>query len=280
MENKELNQLIKSAFQEDAPRGDITSKYFGSTKHNATAKIIAKQTGILAGLDIAIACFKYIDKNLNIKKKTADKALLAKGDILAVIEGSLNSILLAERTALNFLQLMSGIATATAQMAEQIKGTKAKLLDTRKTIPGLRKLSKYAVICGGGINHRLDLSTMVLIKENHLKKLSLTELTKRLVKFRRGEKSIKVEIEAEKLEQVRDFLRLPVDIIMLDNMSVSEMKEAVQLRNTFNPNIMLEASGNIKLKNIRKTAQTGVDFISCGSITHSAKAFDFSLLIA
>lgn len=279
MEKKEIKQLIKRAFQEDAPQGDVTSGYFCSKKTKATAQIIAKETGVLAGIEVCETCFKFTDRFVKFNKLKKDGSFLKKGEIIATIEGNLRKILLAERTGLNFLQFLSGIATATNKLAALIKNTHVKLLDTRKTIPGLRALSKYAVRCGGGTNHRLNLSDMVLIKDNHLAKLPFAELQQRIEKIKRKNIIIKIEIEAESLEQVKQFLTLPVDIIMLDNMSLAQMKKAVGLRNKLNPAIKLEASGNVSEKTIKAIAQVGVDFISVGAITHSVKAFDFSLKI-
>jgi nicotinate-nucleotide pyrophosphorylase (carboxylating) len=279
MEKKEITQLLRKAFREDAPQGDITSNYFCHKKTKATAQIIAKDTGVLAGLEICESCFKFADRFVKFNKLKKDGAELKKGQIIATIEGNLKNILLAERIGLNFLQLLSGIATKTNILTKLIKKTNAKLLDTRKTIPGLRYLSKYAVRCGGGTNHRLNLSDMVLIKDNHLAKLSFIELKQRIEKIKHKNIIIKIEIEAETLEQVKQSLTLPVDIIMLDNMSLAQMKKAVFYRNTINPAIKLEASGNINKNNILATAKTGIDYISVGSITHSFQAFDFSLKI-
>lgn len=279
MLKKEINRLIKIAFQEDAPQGDITSNYFCHNKTKAQAKIIAKAAGILCGIDIAETCFKKASPWLRFEKLKKDGTLLKKGDIVASLEGPIKAVLLAERSALNFLQLLSGIATATNNLVNKVKSTKVKILDTRKTIPGLRYLSKYAVRCGGGANHRLNLSDMILIKDNHLAKLSLPELKKHLEKVKRKNIIIKIEIEAESLEQVRNFLSLPVDIIMLDNMSPAQIRKAVTLRDKINPAVKLEASGNINKKNILAIARCGIDFISSGSITHSFAAFDFSLKI-
>lgn len=279
MEKKEITQLVRTAFREDAPQGDITSNYFCQKKVKIQAQIIAKTNGVLAGIGICESCFKHIDRFVKFNKHKKDGAALKKGEVVASIEGNLKKILLAERTGLNFLQLLSGIATNTNNLAKLIKKTPAKLLDTRKTIPGLRDLSKYAVRCGGGTNHRLSLSDMILIKDNHLAKLSFGELRQRIEKIKHKNIIIKIEIEAETLNQVKQFLTLPVDILMLDNMSLAQMKKAVFYRDTINPAIKLEASGNINKNNILAAAKTGVDYISVGSITHSFQAFDFSLKI-
>jgi len=209
----------------------------------------------------------------------ADGAKIKKGAVIAKVRGRLNNILLAERTALNFLQHLSGIATETNKLVRLLRGTNVQLLDTRKTTPGLRELEKYAVVCGGGQNHRRNLSDMVLIKDNHLAGLKLAELPKRLKRFRFWQRNKKVEIEAASLAQVKNFLKLPVDIILLDNMSAAEIKKAVALRNKLNPQIQLEISGGVNAKNIRQLAAASADFISCGWLTHSAPALDISLTI-
>lgn len=273
--SQQTKSLIHTALREDAPHGDITSRYFGSRKKIVRAKIIAKADGIICGLDIAGYCFR----KAGFQTKFQDGAKVKKGTVIAQLNGKMNDILLAERTALNFLQHLSGVATATNNLVRLIDKTRVSLLDTRKTIPGLRELEKYAVLIGGGQNHRLNLSAMVLIKDNHLSALKLKELSQRLKKFRFWQRNKKVEIEAATLLQVKNFLKLPVDIILLDNMSIAEIKKVVVLRNTINPQIKLEISGGVNEKNIQAFAKTGVDYISCGQITHSAPALDISLLI-
>ncbi len=275
---KEIKQLIKQAFREDAPKGDITSRYFVENKE-ASAVLIAKQSGILCGIDLAAACFKYADKKISFTKLQPDGAEIEKGMELARIKGNHLKILLAERVALNFLQFLSGIATKTRTFVKKIEKTNTKILDTRKTLPGYRVLSKYAVVCGGGTNHRQSLSSMVLVKENHLHGLSLEQLKNKIKTLRRRNRKISIEFEAENKEQVANFLTLPINMLMLDNMSNTEMKECVALRNKINHKILLEASGNMSLETILPAAKTGVDFISVGALTHSVEAFDISLLV-
>lgn len=274
--SRNTKRLIRAAEREDAPQGDITSRYFGKRNKIVSARIIAKENGVLCGLEIAEYCFRKVE----FQTKYLDGAKIKKGNVLAKVHGRLNEILLAERIALNFLQHLSGVATKTAKLVRLISGTKTQLLDTRKTIPGLRELEKYAVLCGGGKNHRLNLSDAVLIKDNHLAELTLKELAKRLNKFRFWQRGKKIEIEAADLRQVKNFLRLPVNIILLDNMSPVNLKKAVVLRDTLNPQIKLEISGGVNEKNIQPLAKIGADYISCGSITHSAPALDISLRIA
>jgi nicotinate-nucleotide pyrophosphorylase (carboxylating) len=278
--DRDIRRLIAAAFTEDAPQGDITSRYFGEEKAIVTARLISKATGVIAGLSIAEACFKYVNRRIVFSRKIQDGTLVKSGDILAEITGPKNSVLLGERTALNFLQHLSGVATATQSLVRVLEGTKAVLLDTRKTIPGLRRLDKYAVTCGGGRNHRMSLSDMILIKDNHLAKLSFTELQKRIALVKKKQPMMKIEVEAETLGQVRRFFTVPVDVIMLDNMPVAQMKTAVALRNKMHSPILFEASGNVTERTILKIARCGVDYISVGAITHSVKAFDISLRMA
>ncbi|GBR76429.1 nicotinate-nucleotide pyrophosphorylase [Candidatus Termititenax persephonae] len=261
--------------REDAPRGDITSRYFGGRWQMAKGKIIAKANGVLCGLAVARYCFR----KSSFCTDYADGDQIKKGTVIAEIGGRLNDLLLAERVALNFLQHLSGVATETNKLVKLLKGTKVKLLDTRKTIPGLRELEKYAVCCGGGQNHRLDLSDMVLVKDNHLAGLRSGALLKRIKRFRFWRSAKKIELEAATLRQVEDFLTLPVNIILLDNMPLAKIKKAVALRAKLNPQIKLEISGGVSEKNIRTLAGSGVDYISCGRITHSAAALDITLLL-
>ncbi|MDR2428933.1 MAG: carboxylating nicotinate-nucleotide diphosphorylase [Candidatus Margulisbacteria bacterium] len=273
--SKNTRALIHRAWREDAPRGDITAKFFGDKRKIISGKIIAKAGGVVCGLEIAAYCFRRAD----FQTKFSDGAKIKKGAVLAKVQGRLNDILLAERVALNFLQHLSGVATETHKLAARLKSAKVKLLDTRKTTPLLRELEKYAVRCGGGQNHRFNLSERVLIKENHLAGLKLSDLQKRIKRFRFWRKNKKIEIEAATLRQVKDFLALPVDIILLDNMSAAAIKKAAALRAKLNPRIRLEISGGVSEKNIAALAKLGADYISCGKITHSAPALDVSLLL-
>ncbi|GBR75243.1 nicotinate-nucleotide diphosphorylase, partial [Candidatus Termititenax aidoneus] len=236
--SKKTRALIHRALREDAPRGDITSKFFGNKHKIVNGKIIAKTGGVICGLEIAAYCFR----KANFQTKFSDGAKIKKGAVLAKIKGRLNDILLAERVALNFLQHLSGVATETNKLVKLLKGTNVKLLDTRKTTPLLRELEKYAVVKGGGQNHRLNLSDLVLIKDNHLAGLKLSDLQKRINRFRFWRRNKKIEIEAATLQQVKNFLDLPVDIILLDNMSAAALKKAAALRAKLNPQIKLEIS--------------------------------------
>ncbi len=270
--------LIQSALAEDIKTGDITTDALIPEDENCTAQLISKEAGVIAGLEIFKMVFNLINKNasaieFNIEKNDSEK--VSKGDLIATIKGSYKTILTGERTALNFLQRMSGIATKTNKFVEAIKGTKAQLLDTRKTVPGFRALDKYSVLAGGGKNHRFGLYDMVMIKENHIRVIgSITEAIK-LVRDKYKDK-YQIEIETTNMEEVKEALVLQPDIIMLDNMSLKQMREAVDF---IDGNVKTEASGNINLNSIRAVAETGVDFISVGSLTHSVKALDISLLI-
>jgi nicotinate-nucleotide pyrophosphorylase (carboxylating) len=271
--------LIKKALKEDLGKyGDITTDSIipGSQKGKAVLK--AKSGGMLSGLSVFEDTFFFIDKDLKIETFFKDGDRLEKGDIVAVIKGRLNSILKAERTALNFIQRMSGISTMADQYVQAVDGTNAKILDTRKTIPGFRTLDKYAVKMGGAENHRMGLYDMFLIKDNHIAAAgSITKAVKKAVEFRadKGLKS-KIEVEVKNITEFKEALKLDVDIIMLDNMKAEEIIKCVTLNKGKKK---LEVSGNVTIDTVRRLAETGVDYISSGSLTHSVKALDLSLLV-
>ena len=266
-------QIIKNALKEDIPLLDITSNML--IKHNSIshAEIIAKQDAILCGINITKACFKMKGRHLAIETLKKDGDLIKNGDIVMKIKGKTRAILQVERTALNFLQHLSGIATYTNKMVSLIKKYKVTILDTRKTIPGLRYLAKYAVVIGGGKNHRFHLSDAILIKENHIKANKGIENT--LNKLKNTYKK-DFEIEVENLKELEIALKYKVPYILLDNFKISDIKKAVKINNG---QAKLEVSGGVKLKNLKKIAKTGVDYISTGCITHSARAADFSLIL-
>ncbi len=275
MTNKELESLITEALKEDIPQRDITSESIIPEDHISKAHILAKEEGVLAGLDVALMVFQCIDPSLRFQKKFKDGDEFKKGDILAALEGKTISILKGERVALNFLQRLSGIATLTRKFVEAVKGTSTKILDTRKTTPGLRKLEKYAVRMGGGMNHRISLSDMVLIKDNHLAVIgSIKEAIERARE--KVDKEIKIEVEVKNIEELKEAIEAGADIVMLDNMNISEIKKAVKIAKGKVP---LEVSGKVNLDNVKKIARTGVDFISIGMLTHSYKSIDISLEI-
>ena len=271
----ELLETIAHALREDIGTGDVTTDSIIPVDAMMSGQIIAKQSGVVAGLSIAETVFSLLDTRVQFTAQVADGTYVENRQVLAKISGPTRSLLTGERTALNFLGRMSGIATLTHQFVDQIAGTKARILDTRKTAPGLRRFDKLAVQMGGGKNHRMGLYDMVLIKDNHID--SAGSLVKAVKKVRAAQVSVPIEVETRTLSDVRKAVALQVQYILLDNMSVAMMCEAVKLKKG-NKNIFFEASGNVSLKNVRKIAQTGVDFISIGALTHSASTFDISFL--
>ncbi len=270
--------LIENALKEDlGNRGDITTLAMRAKSANVTARIIAKQHGIVAGLDIAVQVFKFLDPAIQLSPKAKDGDQVEPADILLLLNGPANAILSAERTALNFLGRLSGIATLAFTFSQQIKNSETKILDTRKTTPGWRTLEKYAVKCGGCENHRIGLYDMFLIKENHITTAgSITNAVNNCREYmQKNHFTAAIEVETKTVAEVKEALKLNVDRIMLDNMTVELISECVSL---VNGRIPLEASGNITLKNIKQIAAAGVDFISTGAITHSAVNFDASLV--
>lgn len=268
-------EIIRQALREDLGFQDITTEAIISENQVSTAEITAKEEGILAGMDIAKRAFTLLDDRISFEAKAKDGEYIYPGQAVAVIEGKTRALLGAERVALNLLQRMSGIATGTHKAVECIKGFPCHLIDTRKTTPGLRGLEKYAVRMGGGYNHRFGLFDAILIKDNHIAAAGGITQAVNLVREKVGH-MVKVEIETETLAQVEEALQTPVDIIMLDNMSPEKMKEAVQL---IDKKVLVEASGGITLDSLVKVAETGVDLISLGWLTHSIKALDLSLNI-
>lgn len=273
MPELEFDATIEAALREDMPEGDITSESIVPAGAVSEALLLAKEDGVLAGLTVARRVFEIVDPRVEFRGECPDGTAFRKGDVLARIKGPTVSLLKAERTALNFLQRLSGIATATRRFVDAVAGTKARIFDTRKTTPGLRLLEKYAVRMGGGTNHRLGLSDMVLIKDNHLRYVgSITEAVRRA--RARVPAGVKVEVEVTTVDEAREALAAPADIIMLDNMPLEGMKAAVALDAGRVP---LEASGKVTLERVREIAATGVDYISVGALTHSSPALDISL---
>lgn len=267
---------IAVALDEDIGEGDITTESFVPENLSAEARIIAREKCIVAGVETAAEVFRRVDPAVRINLTKGDGAEAAPGEMLMEIHGQARSILQAERVALNFFQRLCGIATLTRQFVDAAGPSKVKILDTRKTTPGLRALEKAAVIAGGGSNHRLGLYDMVLVKDNHVAAASgFSSFAKRIRELRKQHPNMKIELEADNLEQVRAFVDMEgVDIILLDNMPPSSLREAVALRKN---KIKFEASGGITLRNIQRVAATGVDFISIGALTHSPRAIDLSL---
>jgi nicotinate-nucleotide pyrophosphorylase (carboxylating) len=270
---------IAIALAEDIGPGDLTSEYFVPAEVQRSARIFAKEPAIAAGVDTAAEVFRRVDPSLLIRATVAAGEPVAAGQTVLEVAGAVRSILTAERVALNFVQRLSAIATLTRRFVDAIAGTSAVILDTRKTTPGLRILEKAAVRAGGGQNHRFGLYDMVLVKDNHLATdaAGYAEALRRSVGLFRGEHpGVKIEVEADTLDQVRAFLAIPgIDVILLDNMSAVRMREAVQMRGS--AGVKLEASGGVTLETVRDIALSGVDFISAGALTHSAGCIDFSL---
>lgn len=274
-------EIVNRALSEDLGRGDITSRSIVRSGVSARGSFIAKQDLALAGLEVADLVFGWFDEYIQIESTVADGDEVASGRVFARVTGDGQALLSAERTALNFLQHLSGIATMTRQYVRAIAGTKAKIVDTRKTTPGLRMLEKYAVSVGGGSNHRLGLDDGVLIKDNHLAMAGgITEAVRR-ARETAGHLH-KIEVEVATLEQVKEALDAKADILLLDNMPPEMVRQAVQIvneRESGDRRTLLEASGGINLSNVRQYAEAGVDLISVGALTHSAPAVDISFKI-
>jgi nicotinate-nucleotide pyrophosphorylase (carboxylating) len=267
----QLKDIIKEALREDIGQKDVTCESIIPKDKFVKAILLAKQDFIICGLNIAGLVFKVKDKNIKFKPLYKDGQKIKPGRVIARISGKAQSILTAERTALNFLCLLSGVATQTRKYVARVKPYKAKIMDTRKTIPGLRILEKYAVRIGGGYNHRMSLDEMVLVKDNHLKVIG------GYLRLPKVAKGYLVELEVKNLREFKEAIKLNPDIIMLDNMNVKDMKKAANLSRRQGRKVLLEASGGINLKNVRKIASTGVDMISIGALTHSVKSVDISL---
>ncbi|MCL6449287.1 MAG: carboxylating nicotinate-nucleotide diphosphorylase [Armatimonadetes bacterium] len=273
MENICLRELIDLALKEDIGPGDVTTNSIIPPDRSVAGLLVAKEEGVVAGLPVAEAVFRRLDPAVNLSFQVREGEQVTNARVLARVEGNARALLTGERVALNFLQRLSGIATHVHRLVRLLEGCKAKIVDTRKTTPGLRLLEKYAVRVGGGNNHRFGLYDAVLIKDNHLK---VTGSIKRAIQQARSRipLTMKIEVEVENLAGVEEALAAGADIIMLDNMDLPTMREAV---NFVAGRALLEASGGITEKNILAVAQTGVDFISVGALTHSARALDLSL---
>lgn len=270
-----MDDIISRALTEDIGTGDITTMSTVPRNQIITGKFIAKEPGIICGIQILQRVFEMIDKNIHILLHVKDGERVDTGDLIAEITGNAASILTGERVALNFIQRLSGISSKTAQLVESLKDMKAKITDTRKTTPGLRILEKYAVKMGGGVNHRFNLSDGILIKDNHI--AASGGIANAIAAARKNAPHmLKIEIEVENLEQVEEALEAGVDVIMLDNMDVQTMKAAVE---RINGKALIEASGNMGDKNLAVVAATGVDLISIGALTHTVRAMDISLKI-
>jgi nicotinate-nucleotide pyrophosphorylase (carboxylating) len=267
---------IAAALKEDIGEGDITTDFFVPETLHATGRIAARENAIVAGTGAAAEVFRQVDPSIDIQIIRPDGDEVVVGDVIIEVRGLAGSILKAERVALNFLQRLCGIATLTRQFVDAIGNHPVKILDTRKTTPGLRALEKAAVVAGGGVNHRFGLYDMVLVKDNHLATFGgLSSFADRIRQLRKERPNIRIEVEADDLEQARAFAEVEgIDVILLDNMTPAQMREAVTLRNG---SIQFEASGGITLKNVKRIAATGVDYISIGGLTNAARAIDISL---
>jgi nicotinate-nucleotide pyrophosphorylase (carboxylating) len=272
---KKIESVIKTALEEDILSGDITSEAILKSTLPAKGRLIAKENFILSGVKVFKTVLRMVNPQIKSDFKYSDGTQINKSEVFAEINGPVISILSAERTALNFLQRMSGIATLTNKYVEVVKNSGAKILDTRKTAPGLRILDKWAVKTGGGENHRIGLYDMVLIKENHISASGGISSAVQKVLGKHG-KNFCIEVEIKNITELKEALNLPIDRILLDNMTLVEMRESVKI---CDKKIPLEASGNVSLENVAEIAGTGVDYISVGSLTHSVKAADISLII-
>ncbi len=268
-----LNSWVQSALNEDGAMNDLTTIATVVSERRARARLVARDAGIICGVPLALEAFRIMDPKLAIRVDAEDGTRVDRGAPVLFLSGHARGLLSAERVALNFMQHLSGIATLTARYVDAVKGTKARILDTRKTLPGWRPLEKYAVLAGGGKNHRSDLSTGILIKDNHLAALD-GNIDLAVRRSRDVAPGLKVEVECETIEQVAAALTAGADIIMLDNMSPEQMGECVRM---VNGRAITEASGGISLSNVRAIAETGVDWISIGALTHSAPALNLAL---
>lgn len=270
-DTQDIKDLIKQAFDEDVSTGDVTTNAIVDESADAEAVWISKEKGRVAGLEIARLVYEELDPEISWYPHIEEGGIVDVRSKIATIKGSGRALLTAERIALNIVQRMSGIATMTSKFVEVVQPYDAQILDTRKTVPGLRQLDKYAVKAGGGTNHRMGLYDLAMIKDNHI--VAAGSITKAVDKVRTYEPEIRIEVETTTIEQVKEALKAGADIIMLDNMSSDLMSEAVEL---IDGRAKTEASGNITLKKVREVAESGVDYISVGALTHSVQAFDIS----
>ncbi len=277
LNDSRISRMIQEALIEDIGLGDITTESIVNSTILGNGVILAKDNGVICGLDIATLVFQFVDPEITLSKLVNDGTRIDAGTVIAKIHGPLSNILKAERTALNFLQRMSGIATLTRQFVGAVTGTDAKITDTRKTAPCLRLIDKLAVKTGGGINHRFGLDDMVLIKDNHIEAAgSISKAIDQCLSYLSASNiKVKIEVETKNLDEIREALKFDgIHRIMFDNFTIEEMQKGVIL---VSRKVETEASGKVNLENVQKIAETGVDFISIGTLTHSAKALDISL---
>ena len=274
-----VRRIVEAALEEDGARLDVTTQALVPPDQQGAATIVTKSDGLLCGLPLAAVVFALLDPSLRFQAQAPEGAAVAPGDAVACVEGALAPILSGERVALNFLQRLSGVATATRRLVDAVAGIDVRIVDTRKTTPGLRALERYAVRLGGGHNHRFNLSDGVLIKDNHLAAAKALGIAQIVEQARRGAPhTLRVEVEATTVAEAQAALDAGADIVLLDNMSVEEMRRVVEENRPDGPRrALIEASGGVTLERVRAIAQTGVDLISVGAITHSAPALDMSL---
>ncbi|MDF1824872.1 MAG: carboxylating nicotinate-nucleotide diphosphorylase [Verrucomicrobiales bacterium] len=273
-------KLIELALFEDLEEaGDLTSHYFVDQAHRSVGRIVSREDAIVSGVDVAEEVCRRVDPELTVTTMKGDGESVCRGELVLEIAGATQSILTAERTALNFMQRLSGVATVTRTYSERISHTSAQLLDTRKTTPGFRELEKAAVLHGGGTNHRIGLFDAVMVKDNHLAaNLTPVDLATRIAEVKSQRPALKIEVEADRLDQVADFLLIGgIDVVLLDNMTNEQLVEAVAMRDAQSSPILLEASGGVNLETIAGIAETGVDYISVGALTHSVRSIDLGL---
>lgn len=274
LNRRETTKLVRTALEEDGAFDDVTTIATVVSDRRARCRLVARKAGVIAGIPLALEAFRQLNPRVTIRVDGEDGRAVSPGSVFVALSGSARGLLSAERVALNFLQRLSGIATLTAKFVAAVHGTGAKILDTRKTTPGWRSLEKYAVRAGGGSNHRMDLSSAILIKDNHLRALD-GDLELAIRRTRElAPPGTKVEVECDRLAQVRAAIEAGADIVLLDNMKVDEIKRCVEL---VAGRAILEASGGVNLTNVRAIAKTGVDWISVGALTHSAPALDLAL---
>ena len=273
-EEKLMRQIVELALWEDRVQQDVTTNALMEYDRKVTAAVIAKSEGVISGIEVFTAAFQMVDTEISARIFKGDGSAVKKGDTVLEMEGKESSILKAERTALNFLQRLSGIAALTRKFVDKLKPYSVSLLDTRKTTPGMRYLEKKAVRDGGGTNHRMNLEDMAMIKDNHIKMTG--SISTAVQKIREKSPGKKIEVEVKNLKELKEALSMDVDIVMLDNFSTELLKEAVKINNH---RVKLEVSGNVSLENIEEKAAAGIDFISVGALTHSFKSLDLSLNI-
>jgi nicotinate-nucleotide pyrophosphorylase (carboxylating) len=276
MKQAYIKTIVHLALAEDIGKGDITTDFFVSSHAHAKARLIARSEGIVCGTDLTREVFRSLNSNIHFKTIIPDGQKVNRNDVIAEISGSARALLTGERVAINLLSFLSGVATQTRRYVDAVKPYKVDIMDTRKTTPLLRQMERYAVRCGGGVNHRFNLNYMAMIKDNHLISCREQSMVEVIDAFKKKHKTA-LEVEVDTLNQLKEMLSSRADIILLDNMTPQQIVQAVKLRNKAKSRVLLEASGGITLKNIKKYAATGVERISVGALTHTRQVLDISL---